>query len=84
MSRGKTIQIYLTDGEPTGIRTAELTTSISKAAIVPHKRVGEADKRGELRQLGLYFLFVVSGMPIERSEGVVSLSFLGSGLEGLG
>lgn len=57
MSRGKTIQIYLTDGEPTGIRTAELTTSISKAVIVPRKRVGEADKRGELRQPGLYFLF---------------------------
>lgn len=57
MSRGKTIQIYLTDGEPTGIRTAELTTSILKAVIVPRKRVGEADKRGELRQPGLYFLF---------------------------
>ena len=57
MSRGKTIQIYLTDGEPTGIRTAELTTSISRAVIVPRKRVGEADKRGELRQPGLYFLF---------------------------
>ena len=57
MSRGKTIQIYLTDGEPTGIRTAELTTSISKAVIVPRKRVGEADKRDELRQPGLYFLF---------------------------
>ena len=57
MSRGKTIQIYLTDGEPAGIRTAELTTSISRAVIVPRKRVGEADKRGELRQPGLYFLF---------------------------
>lgn len=61
MSRGKTIQIYLTDGEPTGIRTAELTTSISKAVIIPRKRLSEASSRSELTQAGLYFLFENQG-----------------------
>ena len=61
MSRGKTIQIYLTDGEPTGIRTAELTTSISKAVLIPRKRLSEASSRSELAQAGLYFLFENQG-----------------------
>lgn len=61
MSRGKTIQIYLTDGEPTGIRTAELTTSISKAVLIPRKRLSEASSRLELTQAGLYFLFENQG-----------------------
>ena len=62
MARGKTIQIYLTDGEPTGIRTAELTTSISKAVLIPRKRLSEAAGRGELNQAGLYFLFENQGI----------------------
>ena len=61
MARGKTIQIYLTDGEPSGIRTAELTTSIAKALIIPRKRLAEAAQRDELRQAGLYFLFESQG-----------------------
>jgi hypothetical protein len=61
MSRGKTIQIYLTDGEPTGIRTAELTTSISKAVLIPRKRLSEATSRSEVSQAGLYFLFENQG-----------------------
>jgi hypothetical protein len=61
MSRGKTIQIYLTDGEPTGIRTAELTTSISKAVLIPRKRLSEASNRNEVSQAGLYFLFENQG-----------------------
>lgn len=61
MSRGKTIQIYLTDGEPTGIRTAELTTSISKAVVIPRKRLSEASTRREVSQAGLYFLFENQG-----------------------
>lgn len=61
MSRGKTIQIYLTDGEPTGIRTAELTTSISKAVLIPRNRLSEANSRSELTQAGLYFLFENQG-----------------------
>jgi hypothetical protein len=62
MARGKTIQIYLTDGEPTGIRTAELTTSISKAVLIPRKRLSEAAGRAELNQAGLYFLFENQGI----------------------
>ena len=61
MSRGKTIQIYLTDGEPTGIRTAELTTSILKAVLIPRKRLSEASNRIEVSQAGLYFLFENQG-----------------------
>ena len=62
MARGKTIQIYLTDGEPSGIRTAELTTSITKAVVVPRRRLNEAAQRDELSQAGLYFLFESQGV----------------------
>ena len=61
MARGKTIQIYLTNGDPSGIRTAELTTSITKAVVVPRRRLSEASKREELCQAGLYFLFESQG-----------------------
>ena len=61
MARGKTIQIYLTNGDPSGIRTAELTTSITKAVVVPRRRLSEASKREELCKAGLYFLFESQG-----------------------
>lgn len=57
MSKGKTIRIHLVDGEPAGVRTAELTTSILKAWVVPRKRLSEeGDHRQDLKQPGVYFL----------------------------
>jgi hypothetical protein len=53
----KTIQIFLPDGEPRGIRIAEITTRIVQAVQVPRARLDRIMKREELDHIGMYFLF---------------------------
>lgn len=53
----KTIQIFLPEGQPRGIRIAEITTRIVKAILIPRTRLAAADARDELRSVGVYFLF---------------------------
>jgi len=53
----KTIQIFLPDGEPRGIRIAEITTRIVQAVQVPRARLDRIMKRDELDHIGMYFLF---------------------------
>lgn len=53
----KTIQIYLPDGEPRGIRIAEVTTRIVHAVQFPRTRLDRILGRSELNQVGIYFLF---------------------------
>ena len=57
----KTIQIYLPDGEPRGIRIAEITTRIVQAVQVPRVRLDRIMKRDELDHTGVYFLFGETG-----------------------
>ena len=57
MERGKTIQIFLPDGSPSGIKLAEITSSIEKAILIPRNKINEASNRQETNQVGLYFLF---------------------------
>lgn len=52
----KTIQIYLPSGDPSGIRQAELTTSIVRVFEIPRNLVAEFLKMPESSQVGLYFL----------------------------
>jgi hypothetical protein len=56
-SRPQTIQFFLPQGEPRGIRIAEITTRIVQAVYVPRSKLAEAGKRDELRGVGVYFLF---------------------------
>lgn len=58
-SRPRTIQIFLPDGDPSGIRIAELTTSIIRVIEVPRSELGSFLSMSESKQVGLYFL--VSG-----------------------
>src|SRR5690554_4986536 len=58
-SRPRTIQIFLPDGDPSGIRIAELTTSIIRVIEVPRSELGSFLGMSESKQVGLYFL--VSG-----------------------
>jgi len=37
--RGKTIQVFLTDGTPRGIKTAEITSNIEQALFVPRNKL---------------------------------------------
>jgi hypothetical protein len=63
----KTIQIFLPDGEPRGIRIAEITTRIVQAVQVPRARLDRVMSRKELGHIGVYFLFGDAG---ERAKPV--------------
>ncbi len=51
-----TIKIFLTDGKPEGIRTAEISNWTGKAIAGPRSELAELLKRDELVNPGVYFL----------------------------
>jgi hypothetical protein len=53
----KTIQIFLPDGEPSGIRVADLTTRTVLAVAVPRNGLGRFFQRPEATHIATYFLF---------------------------
>jgi hypothetical protein len=53
----KTIQIFLPDGDPRGIRVAEITTRIVRAIEIPRTLLADFIQMPEATQVGLYFLF---------------------------
>ncbi len=55
--RAKTIQVFLTDGSPRGIKLAEITSNIELAIFIPRNQMNEAGKRAEVSLPGVYFLF---------------------------
>lgn len=55
--RPQTIQFFLPQGEPRGVRIADITTRIVQAVLVPRSKLGHAAKREEIRRAGVYFLF---------------------------
>ncbi|WP_321298935.1 GIY-YIG nuclease family protein [Marinifilum fragile] len=59
--RGKTIQVFLTDGSPRGIKLAEITSNIEQAIFIPRSKMNEASKRKEVSRPGIYFLFGKNG-----------------------
>lgn len=67
----KTIQIFLPDGEPRGIRIAEITTRIVQAVQVPRARLERMMQRPELDHIGMYFLFG------ESDERVKPVAYVG-------
>lgn len=52
----QTIQIFLPDGEPRGLRTADITTRIVQVTVTPRTILADVD-RPELKRVGLYLLF---------------------------
>ena len=65
--RGKTIQIFLTDGSPRGIKLAEVTSNVELAIFIPRTKINEASSRKEISNAGIYFLFgegEVSSKPV--------------------
>lgn len=67
----KTIQIFLPDGSPRSMRIAEITSRIVKVILVPRNKLSEAEKRDELKNVGIYFLFG------ESEEKAKSLVYIG-------
>lgn len=68
MAVGKTIQIYLPDGNPRGIRIAEITSRTIIAALIPRASLAAATDRSELSNVGVYFLV---GNPDEETKPVL-------------
>ena len=52
----KTIQIFLPDGNPRGVKIAEFTSRTIQVVLVPRAQLDLASKRRELSNVGLYFL----------------------------
>ena len=57
MARGRTISIYLPDGNPKGVKICEIPNSIVKAVVVPRNLINQAGEYETLNQVGIYFLF---------------------------
>ena len=56
----KSIQIFLPDGNPRGIRIAEITTRIVQAILIPRNQLDKAKSRPELDHPALYLLLGTS------------------------
>ena len=69
--RPKTIQIFLPDGNPRGIKIAEITSRTVQATLIPRSKIDEASKRSELSGVGIYYLFG------ENEEGAKPLVYVG-------
>ena len=57
MSRGKTIEIFLPDGNSRSIKIIHERNSICKSFFIPRSRFKEILQRNELEGVGIYFLF---------------------------
>ena len=57
VSRAKTIQIFLPDGNPRSVRIAEITSRTVRAVEIPRSKLAVAATRKEVAQVGIYFLF---------------------------
>jgi hypothetical protein len=54
--KGRTIRIFLADGAPTGILTAEIMNWTGKVVVAPRTRLPDLIARPEAGRTGLYFL----------------------------
>jgi len=54
---GKTIKLFLIDGEPNGRMSCELSNWTGKAFKIPRKQIKETADRDELQGTGIYILF---------------------------
>jgi len=76
--RGKTIQIFLTDGSPSGIKVAEITSNIERAIVIPRNKLHEAIKRSETSRPGIYFLF---GIDEDKAKPIVYIGETKDGIK---
>jgi hypothetical protein len=54
---GKTIKLFLVDGEPNGRMTCELSNWTGKAFKIPRRKIKDSIDRPELTNTGIYILF---------------------------
>lgn len=56
MNKGKTIQIFLPDGNPRSVKIAEITSRTIQTMLIPRSQLEFASTRDELNNVGIYFL----------------------------
>lgn len=72
---GKTIQIYLPDGNPKSVKIAEITSRTVMALLIPRSKLEYALTREELNNVGVYFL--VGG----KEDGIKQPLYIGEAEE---
>ena len=53
---GRSVRLFLVDGSPTGVVTAEIVNWTGHALLAPRSDLGSVRKRSELQKTGVYFL----------------------------
>lgn len=56
-TRGKTINIFIPDSNPRGVKICDIQNSIVKAIYIPRNKLEEVANREDLKKPGIYFLF---------------------------
>jgi len=66
--QSKTIKILLIDGNPTGIKIADIGGRVARAIYIPRNKIKNDLNREELNSVGIYFLI---GQDIETDQQLV-------------
>jgi len=68
----KTIKIFLIDGEPNGLKTAELSNWVGQAVVIPRNKLKEIKQRTEYNKPAVYFL-----IGKESEEALLQSAYIG-------
>jgi hypothetical protein len=53
---GRTVKIFLVDGIPSGLITAEIMNWTGKFTVAPRSQLADLAQRDEVKRTGVYFL----------------------------
>lgn len=67
--KGRTVKIYLVDGIPSGVLTAEIMNWTGKFTVAPRSQLADLAQRDELKRAGIYIL--ASQNPKDPTQEVV-------------
>lgn len=68
----KTIKIFLVDGEPNGLKTAELSNWVGQAIVIPRNKLKDIKQRSDCNKPAVYFL-----VGKENEEALLSTAYIG-------
>jgi hypothetical protein len=68
----KTIKIFLIDGEPNGLKTAELSNWVGQAIVIPRNKLKEIKQRAECNKPAVYFL-----IGKDNEEALLQTAYIG-------
>jgi hypothetical protein len=68
----KTIKIFLVDGEPNGLKTAELSNWVGQAIVIPRNKLKDIKQRPDCNKPAIYFL-----VGKENEEALLSTAYIG-------